>query len=477
MIIVIATGFFAVSAAQNDRLRVAIALALVFILTPAALAPIRSYDFFWHLATGRWIAEHQALPLTDPFTVASDRTPWINGEWLFEVMLYAIGGLRAAAILRAIFVALIFAAGFYFAARDSDVSTAALLTAIAFAGAWSRLDLRPSTFAAGLLMLAIACATRKTRAADIAFIAVTILWINVHPSALIAPLIALLLRPILTLPAAIGLLMNPFGWRAIVAPLKLTAFAQSGAFVNAEWLPSPPTIFPLLYLCVILGVSAFAVSRKAIPRFILFVILAYLAIAHVRNQGLFFATFPLLIAPMRQVPRVIGASVAAIIIAGALLLGDHSMTIAPHRFPVRAVARLKETGLPGNIYNPDQFGGYLIWTFYPQRRALTDGRNELYHQFIVEYARARTDSRAWRALLQKYRIDLAVDEYRGPIETVDAATKQRRTLPASLAYWPRNEWALIGHDDVAMVFARRAAFAREAIDRWELKGVVPDGSR
>jgi hypothetical protein len=461
----------------SERTTIAIALALVFILTPAALAPIRSYDFFWHLATGRWIVEHQALPLTDPFTVASDRTPWINGEWLFEVILYTIGGLRAAAILRALFVALMFAAGFFFAARDSEVPTAALLTAIAFAGAWSRLDMRPSTLAAGLLMLAFVCLTIKTRAADVAFIAITIIWINVHPSALMAPLIALLLRPILTLPTALALFVNPFGWRAIVAPLKLTAFAQSGAYVNAEWLPSPPTLFPLLYLCVILGVGAFAVSRKAIPRFVLFVILAYLAIAHVRNQGLFYAAFPLLIAPILRVPRVIGASVAAVIIAGTLFLGDHSMTIAPHRFPVRALARLKETGLAGNIYNPDQFGGYLIWTFYPQRRALTDGRNELYHQFIVEYARARVDSRAWRALLRKYRIDLAVDEYRGPIETVDAVTKQRRALPASLAYWPRSEWALIGYDDASMVFARRAAFAQEAIDRWELKGVVPDSSR
>jgi hypothetical protein len=461
----------------SERTTIAIALALVFILTPAALAPIRSYDFFWHLATGRWIVEHQALPLTDPFTVASDRTPWINGEWLFEVILYTIGGLRAAAILRALFVALMFAAGFFFAARDSEVPTAALLTAIAFAGAWSRLDMRPSTLAAGLLMLALVCLTIKTRAADVAFIAITIIWINVHPSALMAPLIALLLRPILTLPTALALFVNPFGWRAIVAPLKLTAFAQSGAYVNAEWLPSPPTLFPLLYLCVILGVGAFAVSRKAIPRFVLFVILAYLAIAHVRNQGLFYAAFPLLIAPILRVPRVIGASVAAVIIAGTLFLGDHSMTIAPHRFPVRALARLKETGLAGNIYNPDQFGGYLIWTFYPQRRALTDGRNELYHQFIVEYARARVDSRAWRALLRKYRIDLAVDEYRGPIETVDAVTKQRRALPASLAYWPRSEWALIGYDDASMVFARRAAFAQEAIDRWELKGVVPDSSR
>ena len=55
----------------------------------AAVAPVRNYDSFWHLATGRWIVEHRALPLQDPFAVASDRTEWINGEWLFETVAYA----------------------------------------------------------------------------------------------------------------------------------------------------------------------------------------------------------------------------------------------------------------------------------------------------------------------------------------------------------------------------------------------------
>jgi hypothetical protein len=458
----------------RDRTTIVIALALVVVLTPAALAPIRSYDFFWHLATGRWITEHQALPLTDPFAVASDRVPWINGEWLFEVVLYAIGGMRAAVILRTLFVALMFAVAFFFAARDSDPPTAAMLTTIAFAGAWSRLDLRPSTAAAMLLVLAIAFATRKTRAADVLFIAVAIVWINVHPSALIVPLIALLLRPILTIPATVALLVNPFGWRAIAAPLKLTAFARSGAFVNAEWLPSSPLLFPLLYLCLILGVTAFLVDRKAIPRFILFAILGYLAVAHVRNQGLFFAAFPLLIAPMKSVKPAIGWSVAAVIVVLSLFAGDHSSGLAQHRFPTRAVARLEQTGLRGNVYNPDQFGGYLIWQFYPNRRALTDGRNELYRTYIAEYARARTDSRAWRALLQKYRIDLAVDEYRGPTDSVDAGTKRHRAVPASLAYWPRNEWALIAFDDVSMVFARRGAFPPAVLNPIEIRGVVPD---
>jgi hypothetical protein len=200
---------------------------------------------------------------------------------------------------------------------------------------------------------------------------------------------------------------------------------------------------------------------------------AFLAVHHVRNQGLFFAAFPVLMPrfEIRRAMAMIGAAAAIVLVA---LTADHRLGIASERFPVRAIARLQATGLSGNIYNPDQFGGFLIWSFYPQRRVLTDGRNELHRTFIPEYAHARSDQRAWRALLAKYRIDLAVEEYRPPLPVRDAVTGAQTTMPASLAYWPRADWALIAFDEAGMVFARRKAFAPGTIGKWEIQGVVPD---
>src|SRR5512147_1189400 len=132
---------------SRDRTNALLAAALLIVATLAALAPIYSYDFFWHLSTGRWIAVHHALPLHDPFAIASDRIPWINGEWLFEVPLffvYAAGGIAAAAWLRAAMVA----GSFFFAARRSETGVALFLAALAFAGGHERLDARPGTVAA-----------------------------------------------------------------------------------------------------------------------------------------------------------------------------------------------------------------------------------------------------------------------------------------------------------------------------------------
>lgn len=447
-----------------------VALFVAFAL--AALGPIRNYDFFWHLATGRWIVEHRGLPMTDPFAIASDRHEWINGEWLFEVVAYGaqeIVGLPAMSVVRGLLAASIFIIVFFKSRRDL------LLTAIAFVGAMQTFDLRPSSVA--LLFVVLAIAARDW----IAHAVIAALWINIHPSAILAPGIAALSKrraaPVIA--SALALLINPHGWRALTAPLELMTFVSSGTFINAEWLPSRPAQFPLLYLCVIGAVIAFVVRRGEEGtwwRVLLLAGFAFLAIRHVRNQGLFFVAFPLLM-PRFEIRRIIATFGAVAAIGLVVLMADHRLGIAPERFPVRAIARLQATGLPGNIYNPDQFGGFLIWSFYPERRVLTDGRNELHRTFIPEYARARSDQRAWRALLAKYRIDLAVDEYRKPLQVRDAITGAQTSMPASLAYWPRKDWALIAYDDAGMVFARRAAFTQETIAKWEMWGAVPDATR
>src|ERR1051325_6588643 len=208
-------------------------LLVVLLLAAAALAPIRSYDSFWHLAPGRWILDHRALPLADPFAIASDRVPWINGEWLFQVVARCIelaGGLTAVWIARALLVGAIFVIGW----RKSD---APLLVSLAFLGGHQQLDARPSAAAALLLALAIATVRRP-----VLFVLVTVVWINVHPSALLAPLVALLLTRDwrTTAASAAALLVNPYGCRGAGARVARTSYVGSGGFVNAGGPPSPP---------------------------------------------------------------------------------------------------------------------------------------------------------------------------------------------------------------------------------------------
>jgi hypothetical protein len=418
----------------------------------AATGAIRSYDLFWQLATGRWIVEHRALPLTDPFALASEQREWIDGEWLYEVALYGAHemlGLRGLSFLRGILAALIFTIAFL-ARRGEDEGSALLASAIGFAGAMAVLDLRPSGVAALMVVLILAARPLWAR------LLLAVVWMNVHPSALLAPLVgARRLRDVPLL--ALVLLLNPYGWKAIVAPVELTAMVNSGQFVNAEWLPSSPLHHPILYVAILIAIAIVATTPKRDWwRVALLAMFAILAVRHVRNQPLFFAAFPMLIPlpPLRLRPALVYAA-SALAVAAVAFTADHRLGVPPERFPIAAVAQLRASGLRGNIYNADQFGGYLIWTFYPERRVLTDGRNELYRAFIPEWQEARVDQRKWMALLRKYDITLAVEEYRPPLQVTDARTGRVTEMDASLAYWPRDRWTLIAKDDAAMVFARR----------------------
>ena len=471
-----------------------LAAAVFFVaVAAAALGPIRSYDAFWHLTTGHWIVDHHSLPGADPLAIASARDPWINGEWLWEVVAYAVvhaTGLTGASWFTALMIAAAFTLAFLFSSRDQDLGIAAVLAAAAFAGASDRLGVRPLTAAALLVVVALGLLARREMAPTrlaIAYAVVTAVWINTHPSALLAPLLALATLLIdvrrwrVVLASALALLVNPFGWHAVAAPFRLSALLGSGEFVNAEWQMSPVAIFPLLYASVAVAVIWFLATpekRANAWRFVLFAGFAFLAIRYVRNQALYFAALPLLVPPVRKLPRTlsIGFGIATILpLAWVLQLQDHTTGIDAERFPVRAVARLASTGLPGHIYNADQFGGFLEWIFYPERRVLTDGRNELFRELIAEDAAAHADSRAWHALLQKYKVDLAVDEYSSTkIEVIDSHSGERHLLPQSLVRYRRRDWALIAFDDAAMVFARRAAFPPERLAPLEFLTLVPD---
>jgi hypothetical protein len=473
---------------MSRRVAAAILFALVAV---AAVIPIRSYDYFWHLATGRWIVEHHALPVFDPLAVASAHVPWINGEWLYEIVFYSlhgIGGDGGISIASALLAAAIFTAGFVFAPREQETGVALFIAAIAFAGASDRLGVRPAAAAALLIVIALGLLGSRLRLTPltIAYACVTIVWINVHPSALLAPVLAMITmlidvrRWVIVVASAAALLVNPFGWNAIVAPLRLTSEISGGAFVNAEWLPSPLASFPLLYVTMAIVVLLFLVTRDKRGnawRFAAFAILAALAYRQVRNQGLYFAALPLLLPPLGRMPRrasIAFAACALLPLAWVFHHDIHRIGIDDERFPMRAVAALRSYRLDGNIYNADQFGGLLEWTFYPARRALTDGRNELFREFIAEDDAAHRDSRAWHALIGKYSAVLAVDEYQKRIEVIDVASGQRRALPASLVRYRRKQWALIAFDDAAMVFARRDAFPPAQLAPIEFRFLVPD---
>src|SRR2546423_6381311 len=96
------------------------ALALFVLVAIAAIGPIRSYDYFWQLAAGRWIVDHHALPASDPLAIASEKSERIDGERLWQApasIAHNPGGGHAMSVYHALFVRASFGAPFLLPAR------------------------------------------------------------------------------------------------------------------------------------------------------------------------------------------------------------------------------------------------------------------------------------------------------------------------------------------------------------------------
>lgn len=144
-------------------------------------------DAFLHLAAGRWIAAHGRIPATDPFTSASQGHPWIDHEWLPQVVmhvLYQLAGYRALVLL---FTATILAAcGMaYRSLRRRGVHEVIAAAVVAWAAILSSplwgVRIQMLTFAlAAAYLAALLDYTEGRRRRLWLFIPLSLLWANVH---------------------------------------------------------------------------------------------------------------------------------------------------------------------------------------------------------------------------------------------------------------------------------------------------------
>jgi hypothetical protein len=171
-------------------------LALVCALAGLhAARPISNPDFGWHVALGRWILEHAAIPDSEPFTHTARAAPMVAHQWLSQSVYAAsiravdVLGLRLGnGLLAAALVAILYA----WMRRNGAGSAMALLGAVLWAAiAESRLQLRPHMFNILCFMLAYGALfvlrPRLSRAQLAGFFAFTILWINLHSGAVLFP--------------------------------------------------------------------------------------------------------------------------------------------------------------------------------------------------------------------------------------------------------------------------------------------------
>ncbi|HEY3926800.1 MAG TPA: hypothetical protein VGL89_00360 [Candidatus Koribacter sp.] len=468
--------------------RLFLALAFLLAIFGVCSGAIASADTWWHLATGRWIVAHHAVPYTDPFSYAAAGKKWVAHEYLTDVLMYVsyqAGGMIALASENALLLMLAFTVIAYVAEAPRWVAfLSAVFAAFAARPAFA---LRPQSisllFGAVFLWILYGSIRRHDLRWLIALPCLMLLWVQLHAGYLLGIVFVglVLVAEILDRWTRRGE-STPREWLAIagagvacvaVVPLNPNGFTMltfpffvMRMKINAtiqEWRPAnlhDPHLRPFVALAVVtLGAMLFSRQRYRPGRFLIYGILLAAALKSARNIPVFCLVAALLLAEHLWVPRkgwarlspASGAAIAAVVLvlAGYFCAEAASSGLAfqalaeKNIYPEKAVAFVHDQSLPRNVLNDYTFGGYMIWRLYPEYQVYVDGRADLYgDSFLAEYVAIYNGERDPRPFLERNRINTVVLSPTAGLTTL----LRMLTLEGS--------WKLAYEDGRAVIFIR-----------------------
>ncbi|NQW04684.1 MAG: hypothetical protein HQ485_11730 [Acidobacteria bacterium] len=467
-----------------------------------AFHKLDDFDTWWHLSAGRWIATNQTIPATDTLSHTVRDHVWVNVQWGFDLVLYAlhsVGGPALLSVVGAIVFLVVAALLLRLVARDVGDSLAAFVVLLAIVAAQERVTLRPELLSF-LLLAAVLSVLEYGRRSDgrglFLLVPLMIIWANVH-SLFIVGAFAIVCAFVGTASwphrrlliwggvALAAVLVNPFVFEGALFPLKLLSringatavFQTIGEFESP--LVSGVTGVSVVFYKILLGIGCAAALAALMVRFrrfdwgglIFFVGLAVLSGGTRRNVALFaiggapfigwcvavvlesrprWQHVALRRAPLVAAMAIVGAAVVSgTVVTGALYKFDNSPQefgagVIEGAFPERAAAFAREAGLPGRLYNDMASGGYLTWDDPSGEGVFVDGRLEVYDTaFVTEYVTAVSTPARWQADADRYGVQTAIIFHRFEPERVLAGRLFQDTA-----------WSLVYYDEVAAIFVR-----------------------
>ncbi|MEO1370043.1 MAG: hypothetical protein AAFX50_22910, partial [Acidobacteriota bacterium] len=168
--------------------------------------PLWNSDYFWHVSAGHLYVDTGSLPDRDPLTYTAGDSEWVHHEWLSQLILATVEdrvGLGGSRLFRAMLVVAGLVLVWVGARRNGVASVAVgLVVLAAWLGLAPNTGLRPHLVTWPLLVAVLVALMPRllgpTRPGGplesavpwIALGAGVVLWVNLHSSALVVPLLA-----------------------------------------------------------------------------------------------------------------------------------------------------------------------------------------------------------------------------------------------------------------------------------------------
>ena len=467
------------------------ALAIWLALLPSG---VTDPDIGWHLRTGEWILSHRMVPVTDPFSRFGATRPWIASSWLFDLLLVVLTrtfGLAGVLIYTAVFtVAILMTLHMLLARSGAGVTrTLILLGAVTIAIAPI---LTPRSWLVTILCFLIAWnlidGAERTggRQRLIWLLPLFVVWANVHVQFVYGLMLVGLsatapvvdrwrqrgapsfasgrpdeaARWLLSGACVLATLVTPFGYRLYGTVVELAR--STGAFQSITTLQAMTFRNPAHWVTLALTIgAAFTIGRQRTVttlQLLLFPVAVILGYRAARDAWLVAFTAASILAipspasahessfPLR--PRFVAALLLVAAAASALIwirLGISRTTLEAQladRYPAAAVAFVDQHQYPGPLYNPFNWGGYLIWRL-PRLPVSMDGRSNIHGDDRINRAATIWDGTGdWSHDPELAASRLVIADVARPLTTLLARDDRFR---------------IVYEDAVAAVFVRRTA--------------------
>ena len=433
------------------------------------LRPIGDPDFWWHLKTGKMIVETKSIPIYDDYAFTYTGTPWKAPEWLTEVFMYSLfklGGVRLVILIFSLLsIAAIIVAGLR-AQKDRNpywLGFALLLGVILSTPVlWARPQVFLILYASIFVFLLEKYVQKRNLRYLIPLPIIMLLWVNQHGSFILGigiigvfllaswidgysefkktnkslkrvvfnrisltlvTIIALCLLVALINPSGIKMFLYPFQTMSEPAQQEYIIEWASPNFHERTWVP-----LAIMFLALI----AFGLrsrNRTSTSNILLCVGFGYLTLLSSRFSALYaIVSIPILTdlltdtmpfrwsgKPNSKIIIPISVLLLTIVITYAILLliglEKKQSEFDESRYPISAVTFIKEREIQGRIFNSYNWGGYLIWSMYPENKIYIDGRADVFGtDRIRRFVDIYTTKPGWSSALVADNIDYVLIE-------------------------------------------------------------------
>ena len=443
-------------------------------------------DLWGHLLFGRDLLTAGAIPLVDTYAYTTAGQPWLNHEWLSQVLMAAIyGGTGSTGLLLSKFAIavttfLLVLSQVWRRARSAH--TRAVVGLLAVAVLARGFSIRPQMFTYCFLALILRLLEDVRGGRQWALWLVPglfLVWANMHGGFVLglgilglfacADLVrrsARTLRLWLVLGAsAVVTLINPYGWRLFL----FVGHELTRAHPITEWQPTAVEAAQFAFFVMLglfLATTAFSPDwRRNGWQAVLAFGIACLALRHQRHTPLFALCAAAPLAAQLDTAavwlgrrltfsfslfsqRLLGVGIIALAVTQLVLTGLRwhdtgiQITYDTRDYPTAAVRMLQRAGVRGNVAVPLDWGEYVLWFLAPQVKVSLDGRfaTVFPERVVQDNFNLFSGAPGWRRLLDDY-----------PTEAVLAPAG----APCPVGTLP--EWRLAYRDDRTQLFVRSDA--------------------